>query len=78
MPKHKKLPVAPANALLNIFLSIDCPRLTIVFVTVVPIFAPIIIQMAGFSVTTAERENCCVNCESIGCYGVAMGIETVE
>ena len=52
---NERLPVAPANALLNCFLSRDCPRLTMVLVTVVPMLAPIIIAIAGRIVMTGEK-----------------------
>jgi hypothetical protein len=47
------LPVAPAKARLNIFLSVDCVNATNVLVTVVPMLAPIMIGMACGTVSTA-------------------------
>lgn len=49
------VPVAPAKDLRNCFLSIDCPMLTIVFVTVVPMFAPMMMFIAGVSSNTAKK-----------------------
>ena len=50
--------VAPANALRNSFLSIDWNMATIVFVTDVPMFAPITMKMAGLmgKTATANRQ----------------------
>ena len=47
--------VAPANALRNSFLSIDWNMATIVFVTDVPMFAPITMKMAGLMGKTATQ-----------------------
>ena len=46
--------VAPAKALLNWFLSPDWARETMVLVTEVPMFAPIIIGMAGLTCSTIK------------------------
>ena len=45
-------PVAPAKARLNMVLSILWPKLTMVLVTVVPMFAPITMYIAGSIFTT--------------------------
>ena len=47
--------VAPANALRNSFLSIDWNMATIVFVTDVPMLAPITMKMAGLMGKTATE-----------------------
>jgi len=48
--------VAPANARLNSFRLPDCAMETIVLVTLVPIFAPMIIGMAGPTSITEEKK----------------------
>ena len=44
--------MAPAKARLNMVLSILWPKLTMVLVTVVPMFAPITMYIAGSIFTT--------------------------
>ena len=48
-------PVAPAKALLKTFLSVDCVIATRVLVTVVPMFAPMIMGMPCWTVTTETQ-----------------------
>ena len=48
--------VAPANARRKSFLFVICPIETIVFVTDVPILAPITIGTANFTVSTESIE----------------------